>query len=140
MLGVCFIYVDDVVVVYVEVGFLYVLQGVQLILVVVGGDDLVVEIGCGIEVVVVVVQFGLFECIGLGLFQYVEGYVGFYFECVYLVDYFGECGYVMLFGIVLCCIYVKVCCVLVVCGLCGLYYFVYVYQFVGWYVCFFVMC
>jgi len=53
------------------------LQRVEAILVFAGGDDLAVELGRGVEVVVVVVEACVLQLLGLAVLQHAQGGAGF---------------------------------------------------------------
>jgi len=56
---------DDAAAANVDAGIAYPLQGVEPVLIGARGDDLAVELGRGVQVVVVVVQPGFFQLFGL---------------------------------------------------------------------------
>jgi hypothetical protein len=86
-----FAHADDAAAADGDAGVADVLEGVEAVLVGAGGDDVAVEFGGGVEVVVVGVAAGLFEAGGLGGGEHAEGAADFHAEVVDGVDE-GEDG------------------------------------------------
>ena len=70
-------------------------QGLQALAVGAGGDDVAVELRRGVEVVVVVVQPGLGQGLGLLLGQLAEGHAGFQAELLHALHHFQHVGHVL---------------------------------------------
>ena len=79
-------------------GLAHVFQRIQAILVLAGMDDLAVEIRGGIQVVVVVVQPGRLQCIGLRATEHTQGGAGFQAQRFHLTDHRGDLGDVTVLG------------------------------------------
>jgi len=83
-----FAHADDAAAADGDAGVADVFEGVEAVVVGTGGDDVAVELGGGVEVVVVGVAAGVFEACGLGGGEHAEGAADFEAE---VVDFFDEC-------------------------------------------------
>jgi hypothetical protein len=61
----------------------------------VGGDHPAVEVGCGVEVVVVVVEAGVGELLGLAFLQHAQGHAGLQAERLHLAHHLEHRGEVL---------------------------------------------
>ncbi len=85
-----FAHADDAAAADVDAGVAHAVQRVEAVLVGAGGDDLAVELGRGVQVVVVVVQTGLLELFGLALAQHAERDAGLQAERLDRADHLGH--------------------------------------------------
>ena len=65
-------------------------EGVQAVLVVTGLDDVAVVFRCGVEIVVVVIQAGVFQRLGLLGVEHAQGGAGFHAQGAYAADHFRD--------------------------------------------------
>ncbi|MOA11627.1 hypothetical protein D3C78_1315790 [compost metagenome] len=75
------------------------LQGIEPVLIGAGGDDVTVELGGGVEVVVVVVEPGGAEAGGLLRGQHPKGHTGLHAEAAHPLDHLQYVGHVPLPGV-----------------------------------------
>ena len=115
-----FAHADDTAAAHVHAGSADLLQRVETVLIITGGDDLTIEFRCRVEVVVVVIETSLPELLSLPRFQHPQCSAGFKPQRFYCTDHFRYFVDIALFGSAPCCAHAEARCSLRFCRLrCG---------------------
>ena len=81
-----------------QTGFAHFAEGIQAVILRARGYDFAVELGCRIEVVVVVVEPRVLQLLGLAFFQHAERRAGFHAEPAHRLDHLNHAIKIALLG------------------------------------------
>ena len=93
-----FAHANDAAAAYVQARLAYLAQRIQPVVLGARRNDLAVKLGRGVQVVVVVVEAGVLQLLGLAFLQHAERGAGFHAEPAHRLDHFDHAVEVTLFG------------------------------------------
>ena len=97
-LGQILTHADDAAAAHMHASFAHALQRVQPVLIIAGADDVAIEFRRGIQIMVVVIQPGIAQLLGLRVVQHAQRGTGFHAQPAHRLDHLDHTGHVLVAG------------------------------------------